>query len=60
MKAIFAANQSGGGCADFPISGYLPICAYDKSMPNDMFNCILGSWGESAQFFGINPLPSGE
>lgn len=60
MKAIFAANQSGGGCADFPISGYLPICAYDKSMPNDMFDCILGSWGESAQFFGINPLPSGE
>lgn len=60
MKAIFSANQSGGGCADFPISGYLPICAYDKSMPNDMFDCILGSWGESAQFFGINPLPSGE
>lgn len=60
MKAIFSANQSGGGCADFPISGYLPICAYDKSMPNDMFDCLLGSWGESAQFFGINPLPSGE
>lgn len=60
MKAIFSANQNGGGCADFPISAYLPICAYDKSMPNDMFDCLLGAWGESAQFFGINPLPSGE
>ena len=60
MKAIFSANQSGGGCADYPVSGYLPLCAADKSLPNDMFSVYVGSWGESAQFFGINPLPSGE
>ena len=60
MKAIFSAKQSGGGCADYPVSGYLPLCAADKSLPNDMFNVYVGSWGETAQFFGINPLPSGE
>lgn len=60
MKAIFSANQSGGGCADYPVSGYLPLCAADKSLPNDMFSVYVGSWGETAQFFGINPLPSGE
>lgn len=60
MKAIFSANQSGGGCADYPISAYLPLCAADKSLPNDMFNVYVGSWGESAQFFGINPLPCGQ
>ena len=60
MKALFSANQSGGGCADYPVSGYLPLCAADKSLPNDMFEVYVGSWGESAQFFGINPLPSGE
>lgn len=59
-KALFSANQSGGGCADFPIFGYLPLCAYDKSLPNDMFDVYVGSWGESAQFFGINPIASGE
>ena len=60
MKAIFSANQSGGGCADYPVSGYLPLCAADKSLPNDMFSVYVGSWGETAQFFGVNPLPSGE
>lgn len=60
MKAIFTANQSSGACADYPVSGYLPLCAADKSLPNDMFEVYVGSWGESAQFFGINPLPSGE
>jgi hypothetical protein len=58
-KALFTSNQQGGGCADFPTSGYLPVCAYDKSFPNDMFNCLVGSWGESAQFFGLNPIEPG-
>ena len=58
-KALFTSNQQGGGCADFPTSGYLPVCAYDKSLPNDMFNCLVGSWGESAQFFGLNPIEPG-
>jgi hypothetical protein len=60
MKAIFSASQSGGGCADYPASGYLPLCAADKSLPNDMFSVYVGSWGVGAQFYGINPLPSGE
>ena len=58
-KALFTSNQQSGGCADFPTSGYLPLCAYDRSLPNDMFNCLVGSWGESAQFFGINPIEPG-
>lgn len=59
-KALFKTNQNMGGCADFPLTGYMPRCAWDRSMPNDMFDCIVGSWGESAQFFGINPIASME
>lgn len=59
-KAIFKTNQNAGICADYPISGYLPRCAWDKSYPNSMFDCVVGSWGESAQFFGINPIASME
>lgn len=59
-KALFASNQNAGMCADFPISGYLPLCAADKSLYNDMFNVLVGSWGESAQFFGVNPISSRE
>jgi len=59
-KALFATNQNGGMCADFPISGYMPLCAADKSLPNDMFEVLVGSWGESAQFFGVNPISSAE
>lgn len=59
-KALFTTNQNGGMCADFPLSGYMPVCAFDKSYPNDMFNCIVGSWGESAQFFGVNPIAPGQ
>ena len=60
MKAIFSTNQLGGGCADYPVAAYLPLCAADKSLPNDMFNVYVGSWGESAQFYGVNPLPCGQ
>ena len=60
MKALFSANQSGGGCADYPIAGYLPLCAADKSLPNDMFNVYVGAWGEAAQFYGVNPIANGE
>ena len=59
-KALFASNLMSGACADFPITGYLPVCAYDKSLPNDMFNVLVGSWGYSAQVYGINPIASGE
>lgn len=59
-KALFKTNQNMGECADFPISGYLPRCAWDKSYPNSMFDCIVGSWGETAQYFGINPIASME
>lgn len=59
-KALFATNQNGGMCADFPISGYMPLCAADKSLPNDMFDVLVGSWGESAQFFGVNPISSAQ
>lgn len=59
-KATFTEGVNGGNCADFPVTGYMPVCAYDKSTPNDMFSCIVGSWGNSAQLFGINPLPSAQ
>ena len=59
-KALFSTNQNGGMCADFPISGYMPLCAADKSLPNDMFDVLVGSWGESAQFFGVNPISSAQ
>lgn len=59
-KALFSTNQNAGMCADFPVSGYMPLCAADKSLPNDMFDVLVGSWGESAQFFGVNPISSGE
>ena len=59
-KAVFSGGLNGGYCADFPTSAYLPVCAYDKSLPNDMFNCIIGSWGESAQFYGVNPIAPAE
>lgn len=59
-KALFATNQNMGMCADFPISGYMPLCAADKSLPNDMFEVLVGSWGESAQFFGVNPISSAQ
>lgn len=55
-KALFTTNQQAGACADYPLTAYLPLCAYDKSLPNDMFNCLVGAWGESAQFFGVNPI----
>ena len=55
----FDAN-TGGGNIDFPIHGYLPVCAYDKSLPNDMFNCIVGSWSVYAEWCGINPISSGQ
>lgn len=55
----FDAN-TGGGNIDFPIHGYLPVCAYDKSLPNDMFNCIVGSWSVYAEWCGINPIASGQ
>ena len=58
MKALFSTNQNMGGCADYPIAAYMPVCAYDKTMPNNMFYCLVGSWGESAQFFGVNPIGS--
>lgn len=60
MKALYSANQSGGGCADYPLTGYLPLCAADKSLPNDMFTVYVGAWGETAQLYGVNPLPSCE
>ena len=59
-KALFASNQMAGACADFPITGYIPTCAIDKSLYNDMFNVLVGSWGYSAQVYGINPIASGE
>ena len=59
-KALCYSNQSGGNCADYPIHAYIPVCACDKSLPNDMFNCYVGAIGEIAQFFGINPIMSGE
>ena len=59
-KALFTTNQQAGLCADYPLTSYLPLCACDKSLPNDMFNCLVGAWGESAQFFGVNPIGSGQ
>ena len=59
-KAVFSGGEQGGNCADFPTSAYLPVCAYDKSLPNDMFNCIIGAWGQSAQFLGVNPIAPAE
>lgn len=60
-KAIVTFDGNTGGCnLDYPIHGYLPICAYDKSMPNDMFNCIVGSWSVYAQWCGVNPISSGQ
>lgn len=59
-KAVFTTNQQGGDCADYPISAYMPCCAYEKSYPNDMFYCLVGSWGVSAQFYGVNPIGCGQ
>lgn len=60
MKALLAGGVSGGHCVDFPTAGYLPCCAYDKSLPNDMFYVLAGVLGANAQFYGVNPQPSGE
>ena len=60
MKAIFSATTNGGGCCDFPTGGYLPVCAYDRSLPNDMFYVIIGANGTAVQLYGINPLACGE
>lgn len=57
-KATFGTGLNGGHRADFPLSAYIPVCAYDKSQPNDMFYSLVGSYGESAQFFGVNPIGS--
>lgn len=58
-KAIATEDSSGVGggvCLDFPRHGYLPACAYDKSLPNDMFSCLVGAYGLVAQLHGINPV----
>ena len=57
-KATFGTGENGGNRADFPLSAYIPVCAYDKSQPNDMFYSLVGAYGESAQFFGVNPIGS--
>lgn len=60
-KAIVTFDGNTGGCClDYPIHVYLPACAYDKSLPNDMFNCVVGSWSVYAQFCGVNPIAPGQ
>lgn len=53
-------GNTGGCCLDYPIMGYIPVCAYDKSMPNDMFNSLVGSWSIYSQFCGMNPIAPGQ
>lgn len=55
----FDAN-TGGGNIDYPIHAYIPVCAYDKSLPNDMFSCVVGSWSLYAEWCGVNPIGSGQ
>lgn len=55
-----AIGCDSGMCFDFPTSAYLPICAYDRSFPNDMFFCIVGAWSDLSYVYGVNPQPSGE
>lgn len=45
---------------DFPGHGYMPLCAYDRSYPNDMFYCIVGSYTAVAQLEGVCPLPAAQ
>ena len=43
-------------CIDYPQHCYMPICAYDKSMPNSMFYCIPGTYNYISQLCGVNPI----
>lgn len=52
--------NTGGTCIDFPIMGYLPCCAMDKTQPNDMFYGVVGSWSIYAQLCGVNPIAPGQ
>lgn len=61
MKAITAGvDDKSGSCFDFPYAAYIPACAIDKSLPNDMFYVWIAAFGPLAQFIGINPQPCGE
>jgi hypothetical protein len=53
------ALAASGDCRDYPLHGYLPMCACDSTQPNDMFLCMVGTCtaltGE-----GINPIGGGQ
>ena len=42
--------------ADFPAMAYIPCCAWDRSLPNDMFYCKVGALSNIAQIEGIYPI----
>mgnify|MGYP003289425231 FL=1 len=45
--------------AAFPTTMYLPACAVDKTLHNDMFNVYLGG-GTAVLFAGAVPVPAGQ
>ena len=57
-KALSTALSEEGQCLDYPRHGYLPMCACDRSQPNDMFYGIVGSCALSGG--GVNPIGGGQ
>jgi hypothetical protein len=57
-KALSASASDGGACRDYPLHGYLPMCACDRSLANDMFTCIVGTCS-ALSGEGINPIGGG-
>lgn len=45
---------------DYPRHGYLPICAYDRSMPNSMFYSIPGTFYGMSTMEGVNPISAAQ
>jgi hypothetical protein len=57
--AVAFTGQNAIGAAKFPTTMYLPACAVDKTLYNDMFNVYLG--GSTAVLFaGAVPVQAGQ
>lgn len=57
-RAVPVAADYWHAC-DFPAMAYIPCCAWDRSLPNDMFYCKVGGLSNIAQIEGIYPLGGG-